>query len=171
MPIRLAIIVSHPIQHFAPWHREVARVPDIDLKVFFCCDLGLTSYIDTQFKTEIKWDIPLIDGYDHEFLPIGARPRRLGFRQVDNPSVSAAVDRFSADVVKVFGYAHRTNWRAARWARRNNRPLLLYSDSNAQVFPAWWKRSLKKVVVRHFYDTYVDGAICVGDNNRNYHLG
>ncbi len=36
MPIRLAIIVSHPIPHFAPWHRELARISDIDLKVFFC---------------------------------------------------------------------------------------------------------------------------------------
>ena len=40
MPIRLAIIVSHPIQYFAPWHRELAQVSDIDSKVFFCCDSG-----------------------------------------------------------------------------------------------------------------------------------
>jgi glycosyltransferase involved in cell wall biosynthesis len=169
MPIRLAIIVSHPIQHFAPCHRELARISDIDLKVFFCSDLGLTTYVDPQFKAEVKWDIPLIDGYAHEFLPIATRPKRVGLWQVDNPAVAAALDRFNPDVLKVFGYAHRTNWRAARWAGRNSRPLLLYSDSNARVVPAWWKRKIKNVIVQHFYDTYVDGAIFVGDNNRDYH--
>ena len=43
MPIHLAIIVSHPIQYFAPWHRELAQVSDIDSKVFFAAtgDNGL----------------------------------------------------------------------------------------------------------------------------------
>jgi len=170
MPIRVAIIVSHPIPHFAPWHRELAGISDIDLKVFFCCDLGLNPYVDPQFKAEFKWDIPLVHGYAHEFLPITPRPKRCGFWEIDNPSVGAALDRFNPDVVKIFGYAHRTHWRAARWAHKKSRPLLLYSDSNAQTVPPWWKRIIKDVIVQHFYQTYVEGAIYTGDNNRSYHL-
>lgn len=168
MPIRLAIIVSHPIPHFAPWHRELARIPDIDLKVFFCCDLGLNLYVDPQFKAEFKWDIPLIEGYAHEFLPIAQRPKRIGFFDLDNASVASALDRFDPDIVKVFGYAYRTNWRVARWARQHRRPLMLYSDSNAQKITSWWKRPIKDKVVRQFY-WYVDGALFVGDNNYAYH--
>jgi glycosyltransferase involved in cell wall biosynthesis len=169
MPVRLAIIVSHPIQYFAPWHRELARIPDLQMKVFFCCDWGVNSYVDPQFKTEVKWDIPLLEGYVHEFLPIARRPERLGFWDVDNPAVTAVLDRFQPDVVKVFGYAHRTNWRAASWARRNRRPLLLYSDSNGQIIPPIWKRAIKDVVVGRFYRIYVDAAFCIGENNRRYH--
>ena len=168
MPIRLAIIVSHPIQHFAPWHRELTKIPDLDLKVFFCCDWGLNCYLDPQFKTEVKWDIPLLEGYAYEFLPIARAPRHLSFREVDNPSAIPALDRFQPDVVKVFGYAHRTNWRVAGWARRNRRPLLLYSDSNAASIPTWWKRPIKDAIVSKFY-SYVDAALFVGDNNRRYH--
>src|SRR5216684_2228301 len=73
MPIRLAIIVSHPIQYFAPWFRELDRVPDIDLKVFFCCDWGLKEYVDPGFRTKMAWDIPLLEGYDHEFLSAARR--------------------------------------------------------------------------------------------------
>ncbi|HET7212968.1 MAG TPA: glycosyltransferase family 4 protein [Terriglobia bacterium] len=169
MPIRLAIIVSHPIQYFAPWHRELAKIPDLELKVFFCCDWGLNTYLDPQFKTEVKWDIPLVEGYGHEFLPIARRPERLGFWEVDNPAVTSALDRFQPDVVKIFGYAHRTNWRAASWARRYGRPLLLYSDSNGQIVPPVWKRAIKDLVVGSFYSVYVDGAFCIGNNNRRYH--
>lgn len=170
MPIRLAVIVSHPIPHFAPWHRELARIPDIDLRVFFCCDLGLKPYVDPQFKAEFKWDIPLVDGYAHEFLQIAKRPKRCGFWEIDNPSVGAALDRFNPDIIKIFGYAHLTNWRAAWWARKHGRPLMLYSDSNAQTIPPWWKRAVKNTIVQYFYGTYVDGVISTGDNNRRYHL-
>ena len=169
MPIRLAIIVSHPIQYFAPWYRELAQVSDIELKVFFCCDWGVKKYVDPGFKVEMSWDIPLLEGYAHEFLPLARRPQHLGFWEVDNPSVSATLDRFQPNLVTVFGYAHRTNWRAAFWARRRHRPVLLYSDSNSLVTPPWWKRALKNVVVKSFY-RYVDGALFIGENNRAYHM-
>ena len=168
MPIRLAIIVSHPIQYFAPWYRELAQVPDIELKVFFCCDWGVKKYVDPGFKVEMAWDIPLLEGYAHEFLPLALPIQRLGFWEVDNPGVVAALDRFQPDVVTVCGYACRTNWRAAFWARRRHRPVLLYSDSNSLVTPRWWKRVLKNVVVKGFY-RYVDGALYIGENNRAYH--
>src|SRR5947209_7216166 len=129
MTLRLAILVSHPIQHFAPWHRELAKLLDIDLRVYFCCDWGSESYNDPGFGTSVKWDIPLTEGYAHEFLPIVRRPTQINFQQIDNPSVSEALDRFNPDVVKVFGYARRTNWRAVAWAKRKSKPVLLYSDS------------------------------------------
>lgn len=168
MSIRVAIIVSHPIQYFAPWHRELAQVSGIECKVFFCCDWGVAGYVDPGFETEVAWDIPLLEGYAHEFLPIARRPQRLGFWRVDNPSVGVALDRFQPAVLMVFGYAHRTCWRAASWARQHHRPLLLYSDSNSLASPAWWKRALKTVVVNTFY-SYVDGALFIGENNRLYH--
>jgi glycosyltransferase involved in cell wall biosynthesis len=168
MSLRLAVLVSHPIQHFAPWHREAARLKDIDLKVYFYCDWGVSSYLDPEFQTPVEWDVPLLDGYAHEFLPISKRPTRLNYLQVDNPAVGQALDSFNPDVVKVFGYAYRTNWRVAGWAKRWQKPLLLYSDSNARARPAWWKRLAKQAVVRRFYG-YVDGALFVGDNNRAYH--
>jgi len=168
MPIRLATIVSHPIQYFAPWHREMAKVPSIDSKVFFCCDWGITDYVDPGFNMKMAWDIPLLEGYAHEFLPIARRPQRMSFWEMDNPAVNAALDRFQPDVVTVYGYAYRTNWRVAFWTHRNRRPLLMYSDSNARLSPAWWKRGIKDIFVRRFY-RYIDGALFIGENNRLYH--
>src|SRR5260370_16868350 len=168
MPIRLAIIVSHPIQYFAPWFRELAQVPDIDSKVFFCCDWGVRDYVDPGFNVKMVWDIPLLEGYSHEFLSIARRPRRLGFWETDNPNVGIALDRFQPDVLVVFGYAHQTSWRVAFWAYQHRRPLLLYSDSNVVSAPTWWKRAVKDVVVSHFYE-HVDGALFIGNSNRLYH--
>ncbi len=166
--IRLAVAVSHPIQHFAPWHREIAKIKEVDLRVFFCCDWGVASYLDPEFGVPVCWDTPLLEGYSHEYLPTPRRPRRLSFWQLDNPGVEKALERFDPDVVQVFGYAHRTNWRVSSWTSRQRKPLLLFSDSNVRAARPVWKRLLKAVVVRKFYRR-VDGAFFVGDNNRAYH--
>lgn len=170
MSVRLAVVVSHPIQHFAPWHREVAKLPAIDLRVLFCCDWGSASYFDNEFQSQFSWDVPLLEGYEYEFLPIRRRPARLTYREVDNPQIISALDRFDPDVVKVFGYAHKTNWRAAAWTKSRRKPLLLCSDSNGRSEVPVWKRLAKKAIVGRFYRK-VDGALCVGDNNRAYHRG
>jgi glycosyltransferase involved in cell wall biosynthesis len=166
-PIRIAVVVSHPIQHFAPWHRELAALPGVQLKVFFCMDWGAKTYFDKDFGREVKWDIPLLNGYEHEFLPLRKTAKR-SFWSVDNPAISKALDVFRPDVVQVFGYQYRTMWRARSWCKRNRIPLILFSDSNASARRPWWKDVIKSVVVTHFYRG-VSGALVAGDNNREYH--
>jgi glycosyltransferase involved in cell wall biosynthesis len=169
MTLRLAIVVSHPIPHFAPLHREAARANGLDLRVFFCCDWGVKAYEDPGFGGSVQWDVPLLEGYPHEFLPIARRPRQLRFWEVDNPRVGDALDRFSPDIVKVHGYAHRTHWRVTHWTRRRNVPLLIFSDSNAAAGASTFRRVVRELVVSRFY-AHVDGAFYVGDNNLDYHL-
>jgi len=67
--VRLAYLVSHPIQYQAPLLRRIAQEPDIELTVFFGSDFSLRSYQDEGFGVDVKWDIPLLDGYRYKFLP------------------------------------------------------------------------------------------------------
>src|SRR5205807_3826466 len=67
--VRLAYLVSHPIQYQAPMLRRIAQEPDIDLTVFFGSDFSVRDYKDAGFGVGVKWDVPLLDGYCHEFLP------------------------------------------------------------------------------------------------------
>ncbi|MGB6687383.1 MAG: glycosyltransferase family 4 protein [Terracidiphilus sp.] len=168
-PIRIAVVVTHPIQHFAPLHRKLASVGGIELKVFFCANWGAQSYFDREFGIELKWDIPLLDGYTSELLPGKENAKWLGFTGCDNPSIGAALQIFQPDVVQVFGYAHRTMWRAVDWCHRHRIPVLLFTDSNAAARVPLWKRLVKAIVVGLFYRR-VDGACFVGDNNYDYHL-
>lgn len=68
--LRLAYLVSHPIQYQAPLLRRIAQEPDIDLTVFFGSDFSVRGYQDKGFGVGVKWDVPLLDGYKHEFLPV-----------------------------------------------------------------------------------------------------
>src|SRR5688572_23677380 len=66
--VYLAYLVSHPIQYQAPLLKRISQDTDVELTVFFCSDLSLRQYNDPGFGREIKWDIPLLDGYAHRFL-------------------------------------------------------------------------------------------------------
>lgn len=67
--IKLAIITSHPIQYYAPWFRYLASAGDLQIKVFYLWNFGVTQQIDTGFQQALQWDIPLLDGYKYEFVP------------------------------------------------------------------------------------------------------
>src|ERR1700748_2081398 len=67
--VRLAYVVSHPIQYQAPLLRRIAREPDIDLTVLFGSDFSIRGYKDQGFGVEVTWDVPLLNGYRSEFLP------------------------------------------------------------------------------------------------------
>ncbi len=166
---RLAVVVSHPIQYFAPFYAAAAAQGGLDLRVLFCCDWGAETYRDPGFGVDVRWDTPLLTGYAHEFLPARVRPRRLTFLGVDNPAVGARLEAFAPDVLLVHGYAFRTMWRAAAWARSRGVPVLLLSDSSIGRWTAPWKRLPKRVLVRWFYRG-VDAAFTTGENNRAYHL-
>ena len=62
--------MSHPIQYQAPLLRRIAQEPDIDLTVFFGSDYSVRGYKDAGFGVEVKWDVPLLEGYRSEFLPL-----------------------------------------------------------------------------------------------------
>jgi hypothetical protein len=68
---KLAIITSHPIQYYAPWFRYLAETTNLAIKVFYLWDFGVTKNIDVDFQQAIEWDIPLLVGYDYEFVPFG----------------------------------------------------------------------------------------------------
>ena len=78
--VRLAYLVSHPIQYQAPLLRRIAQEPDIELTVFFGSDFSVRGYKDKGFGVGVEWDVPLLDGYRHDFLPAlrdDANPRTL----------------------------------------------------------------------------------------------
>src|SRR5580698_5170639 len=76
--VRVAYLVSHPIQYQAPLLRRISQEEDIELTVFFSSDFSVREYVDKGFGVDVKWDVSLLDGYRHEFLPAIWDKRRTG---------------------------------------------------------------------------------------------
>ena len=60
---RVLAVVSHPVQYMAPIFRRMAKHPRLDLQVAYCSLRGAEAGHDPEFGTQVKWDVPLLDGY------------------------------------------------------------------------------------------------------------
>jgi glycosyltransferase involved in cell wall biosynthesis len=113
--------------------RRIAEEPDIDLTVFFGSDFSVRGYRDEGFGVGVKWDIPLLDGYRHEFLP---RLRDRGTVSVASPLNYGIVSRLRGeggdaafDALWVHGYATVNAMHGILAAKALGIPVLLRAES------------------------------------------
>ena len=151
--VRLAYLVSHPIQYQAPLLRRIALEPDVDLTVLFGSDFSVRGYKDRGFGVEVAWDTPLLDGYRSEFL----RP----FRDTGEVSPTTPISRGifgrlqqrdgspAFDALWVHGYASVNSLQAILAANALGIPVLLRAESwLADRVRSPWKLVLKKAFFR-----------------------
>src|SRR3712207_6254884 len=102
---RLAVISSHPIQYYAPWFKHLAQDAELSLRVFYLWDFGVTEQVDAGFKQPVRWDVPLLEGYDYEFVPnISRRPGTNHFWGLQNPTLLQQVKAYRPDAALLIGY-------------------------------------------------------------------
>ena len=167
---RVAIVATHPIQHFVPFYRALSLQPDLTPHVFFGSRIGLEEYFDPEMNARFSWHMDLTSGYQHDFLRGADRIRSTAFASMNNPAVWKSVSRFRPDVVVVYGYANLTAVRTIAGALLRKIPVLLVSDSeplqSRSAARIWVKRLLLPRLVGA-----VSGFLTVGDCNERYWTG
>jgi glycosyltransferase involved in cell wall biosynthesis len=125
---RLAVVVSHPIQYYAPWFRHIAASAPVELKVFHLSDHGVARRTDAQFGAAFAWDTDLLSGYAHEFVPNRAKkPDVNRFAGLRNPGLRPALRAFAPHAILLFGYAFRPH---LDLLLRPPAPILFRGDSH-----------------------------------------
>ena len=136
--LRLAIVVSHPIQHFCPQYVSFAKHPHIVLKVFFGSSLGYRPYIDDHFKEKISWGNLNLEKFDHVFLN-GDHPIPVT-KKLDAPSLGKELEAFSPHILITYGYFQKLQRRAFAWARKNLVPIAYISDAELRQQRGFFKK-------------------------------
>ena len=170
--VRLAYLVSHPIQYQAPLLRRIAEETDIDLTVFFGSDFSVRGYQDAGFGVGVKWDVPLLDGYKHEFLP---KLRDRGNASFASPVNYGLVRRLRGegcdpafDALWVHGYSTLNAMQGILAAKALDIPVLLRAES-------WLgdrgRSGVKLLLKKTFFlglKQMVDGVLPIGTLNAEY---
>jgi len=170
--VRLAYLVSHPIQYQAPLLRRIAQEPDIDLTVFFGSDFSLRRYEDKGFGVGVQWDLSLVEGYRHDFLPVVfdsatvslAAPMSRGI--LSRLSGSASGQPF--DVVWIHGYASINSLHAILVANALGIPVLLRAESTLTDRPRSHGKLLAKSLFFLVLRGLVAGVLPIGTRNALY---
>jgi glycosyltransferase involved in cell wall biosynthesis len=169
MPQRkLAIVCTHPIQYSAPVFRALARLEQLELRVFYTWSQAATeSVFDPGFGQQVKWDIPLLEGYSYQFVSnVARRPGLDHFRGLNTPTLAREIEAWQPDAVLVYTWNSQSHLQALRHFK-GRLPVLFRGDSTLLDHRPWWRALLRRVFLTWVY-SHVDVAVAVGTKNRDY---
>lgn len=164
--MRIAVVTSHPIQYNAPFFRCLSVADGVELKVFYLWNPG-GDRVDPEFGKAITWDIPLLDGYESEFVPnVAPRPGSDHFLGIDNPEAGERIRAFGADLIIIFGWSFKTNVRLIL-NFSGKVPIYFRGDSTLFSGKSGFKGWLRDIFLRFLYSR-VDTFLYPGIRNREY---
>ena len=165
---KLAIITSHPIQYYAPWFSYISRNTNLELKIFYLWNFGVTETVDCDFKQAVKWDIPLLEGYNYEFVTnVSKNPGTQSIRGLNNPDLLPKVARYNPEAVMLIGYNYLSLYRFIfRWNSKKA-PLIFRGDSHILKPRKSWKENIKQKLISFIYSRF-QACLYTGKANFDY---
>jgi hypothetical protein len=148
---RVLVVATHPVQYTSPIWSGMARHPQLDVTVAYCSLQGARpGNIDSEFGTEVQWDIPLLEGYPWVEVQNRARhPGIGGFFGFTNPGLWKIVRKGSFDAIEIFtGYVYASFWITLLAAKTARVPVLFGTDATS-LDPRQgrrWKRLVKRII-------------------------
>jgi glycosyltransferase involved in cell wall biosynthesis len=168
-PFRLAYVVTHPIQYQAPLLRRLAACPELDLTVLFLSDMSVTGYHDPDFERRVEWDVPLLGGYRHEFLPAVFGQKRLSALGPFPRGLRARLGRGGFDAVWVHGYAHPALLASVLAGLSLGLPVLLRGESHLESRPRGGAARLARRLLLGRLLRSAAACLAIGSWNRDYY--
>ena len=170
MTNRLAIVSTHPIQYNAPWFRLLHKGGIIESKVFYTwSQIESGKKFDPGFGKDVKWDIPLLDGYDYTFVKnISKMPGSHHREGIINPSLNHEIEDWQPDAILVFGWNFVSHFNCIKYFHKKI-PVLFRGDSTFLRKQFGIKAFVRRLYLRWVY-SFIDYAFYVGTENKKYYL-
>jgi glycosyltransferase involved in cell wall biosynthesis len=165
--IKLAVYSMHPIQYHAPIFRELTKVEELNTTVLYADTLGLMKNYNPEFKTVIKWDVPLLDGYNHQFFKNYARNRISGFFSRINPGMVFHMFTERYDAILIHGYQTFSAWLILFAAKLIGTKVIVRGEAIPKEGPRSWKGKLTMRIARWFLG-WSDAVMYSCTGNREY---
>ena len=166
---KLGVLLHHPIHYHAPLMRQIAQDPEIDLKVFFCFDHGVSLRRDPEFGMEYAWDVPLLADYEYEFVKNWSPwASTAPIKGVFNPGIWRAIRSGRFDAFLVHGYVSPTVWLAVAAAKAHGTAVLLRGESILLYPRSVAVRGVKRLALEGLFKA-VDVFLTIGSRNAEFY--
>lgn len=170
--VKLAVIITHPIQYQVPIFKILSKKNNVDLKVFFACDHGIKKSFDEEFNKKFQWDLNLLKGYNFVVLT----KTRLG--NLSNPfkaffiakKATKKIKQFNPEFTIISGYMPIFYIFVATMLFRSGQRLIFRADTTDQaVKRSGLKRFIRNGFLKWFYRKF-EYFIAVGSNSKDHYL-
>lgn len=165
--IRVAHLVSHPIQYFAPLYRAITKRPEVSLTVYFYSGESLKQYFDREFGRAVEWDVPLLEGY-RSVLTSEARRRKIaaGFDWRPNWAILRELWVEKYDVIWLHGYASVNSWLGVLISIFTGAQVLLREEQTLLTARSSLKSFSKRQILPILYRRV--SGLYIGENSRRF---
>lgn len=166
---RLLILTSHPIQYNAPFFKLLTQRNRIIVKVLYTIGETGGNHFDKGFKQSVDWDIPLLEGYDYEFVQnISLKPGSYHFFGIINRGLKEKITHYQPDAILVYGWSFFSHL-LTMISFKGKYKIFFRGDSTMldEVNSNYIKRILRKFILKQVYK-FIDIALFVGLQNKLY---
>ncbi len=177
-PCRLIVVAPHVVQYHAPFYRELARRPELDVLVLYLDDAGARPTWDATMGATIEWDVPLLEGYAYEFVrslsprPDSSLPGHGDLTSRIGRGLTSRLLKKRFDAVLIQGHGQLPYWLALLCARIRRKSVLYRGESNLREprrgFREGAKRALLKTLFRFSQVVFFS---CSGNRRFLLHYG
>ncbi|MFT5254194.1 MAG: glycosyltransferase involved in cell wall biosynthesis [Flavobacteriales bacterium] len=164
--VNIAIVVSHPIQHFCPQYISLSKLPNVNVKVFFASMLGYRRYFDKNFGSEIVWNNLRIDEFKHVFM--NGEQVLPSNKDLEAPTLESELEAFHPDAIITYGYFQKFQRACHKWANIRSIPLVYITDAENRQNRHWAKK-ISKVFALRWYFKKINYFFTVGNANEDYY--
>lgn len=166
MKKKLAIITTHPIQYNAPLFSLLTARAEVEAKVFYTAVRSNDIVYDPGFGIERKWDIPLLENYEYEFVSIKKKAKwnqYLGCRRL-----ISYIKKWQADAILVIGW-NFSGHSCVMYYFKGRIPVLFRGDSTTLDNKGVLRETFRYIFLKWLYK-HIDKALYVGSANKAYYL-
>lgn len=172
MAEKIIFINSHPIQYFAPLYKKMTE-EGLDVEVWYGSDESVTGKKDRQFGVEVKWDVPLLEGYKYRFFKNYSWSPSIynGFFGLLNLGILKALWKLPKSLVIVHGWGYAISVLAIIWAKLIGHQVALRGESplNQELLKSPQSRILKRIFLQYFLFCFIDQFLYIGKQNKAYY--
>ncbi len=139
-----------------------------ELKIFYTWGAdGAKAKYDPDFKQLINWDLPLLEGYEYEFLLNTAKdPGSHHFNGIINPTLKEQITDFNPKAILIYGWAYHSHLQTIRYFK-GKIPLWFRGDSTILNLKKGLKQIMRSIYLSWVYK-HIDIAFYVGIANKAY---
>ena len=150
----------------------------VKTKAWYCSDEFNKGSLDTEFGVEVKWDVPLLEGYEYKFFKnYSWKPSQAnGFFGLINLGMIRQVFREPKSVIVVHGWHYCTHLLILMLGKIKGHTVCIRNDmpQKQEVLKKGWKQVIKKIGLKYFLFPRINYFLYVGTQNRllyqNYKL-
>ena len=167
---KITFLYTHPIQYFAPLLKEISAKNFCISKTLFCQDTT-KGYIDKEFGQKIKWDTPLLEGYNFKFLPQNFPKSKSNFFRNFNLSILKEVSKKNTDVIAIHGWGYGSAVLAIFIAKIKGVEVWLRSETPLcqEIKKKGVLQKIKAFYLQYFIFKCVDKFMYIGEQNKLFY--